>query len=362
MKPDDRLRDKQAVNFGKDRLIVIERRGNLVGSHESAPDSPMQSVKKTEGVGFKNSFLSSGADLMIHLSRHSEGAVFDPPDHFVPGGMEIAADIGRGRRDEKSQRKKGESQNRKGSFHGANPPFRPTVKVYHMLAIALLIGLLAAGCAAVTKSLGMKRNLVVPPEYRQKVGLYVHDKPERFYYPGSATLDVSDLMAFHLQQTLPFTAQTAFQEIFSDVTIKEPGPQIQFKTPDLAGYFEIKIVNLRYDYPDPGASNYRAEVSLMVEFKTSEEETIWKSLFQGEGIGFSDPNQRLSEFGRGAASALEEAFQNAVYDMQDAVLKAPVLQQYFQWYQAKKTAEASPPPTSAPPTSSESRSAKPVLP
>ena len=212
-----------------------------------------------------------------------------------------------------------------------------------ILCVALAGAL--AGCAT-DFHLGKPR--VVPPEYRQKVGLFVHDKPERFFYPGTANLDISDLMSFHLQQTLPFTSESAFREIFSDVEVKEPGPKIQFKAEDLAGYFEIKIASARYDYPDAAATKFRADVELLVEFKTMGGEVIWNGIFQGEGIGFSDSNIRLTRFGRESATALEDAFQNAIYDMQDAVLESMTLRNYFRWRFENQNRQQPTPPASQP--------------
>ena len=216
--------------------------------------------------------------------------------------------------------------------------------MFLILAFCLL-----AGCSDLS-GLVKEKPLNVPPEYHQKVGLYVHDKPERFFYPGSATLDVSDLMSFHLQQVLPFTAESAFKQIFSNVELKQPGAKIEFKTPDMPGYFEIKIASARYDYPDPGLAQYQAEITLLVEFKTSGDEVVWKGIFEGSGVGYSDPNVRLTQFGREAASALEDAFQNAVYKMQDAVVNSQSLREYFRWYQAKKMQEQKPPEPKPPQT------------
>jgi hypothetical protein len=205
-----------------------------------------------------------------------------------------------------------------------------TVKKNRVLACLLLISLIQ-GCASVS-DLGLKSKKNSPPEFHQKVGLLVHSNPEKFFYPGSARLDVSDLMSFHLQQTLPFTSQTALQEIFSMVEVSEEGAGVRFKNVDLVGYFEIKIVSARYDWPDPNATKYRAEIQLMVEFKTNDDRVIWNDIFTGEGVGFSDPNIRLTRFGREASTALEDAFQNAVYDMQDSILASPSLREYFAAY------------------------------
>lgn len=179
----------------------------------------------------------------------------------------------------------------------------------------------------------------VPSEYRQKVGLYVHNEPERFYYPGSSGVDISDLMALHMQQVLPFTVEGVLKEIFAEVEHKEPGPKVVFKSQDLVGYFEVKTANLRYDFPDPGAYNYRANVELLAEFKTLDHQPVWGALLEGEGVGFSNRDLQLSPFGREAATAVEEAFQNAVYELRNAVLKAPPLRQYFRLHSKVRASE-----------------------
>lgn len=202
---------------------------------------------------------------------------------------------------------------------------------FFLFGISIAVFLFIGGCTTVS-NLGVTKHREVPPEFHQKVGLYVHDRPERISYYGSASSDVSDLMSFHLQQVLPFNAQTALQEVFDLVEVTQPeGPdaKIVFETPDLAGYFEIKVSNVRYDYPEADRPIYRAEARLLVEFKTLQGQAIWSQMFEGAGTGFSDTNIRLTDFGRGAASALEEAFQRAVDEMEDAVLKSPALREYL---------------------------------
>lgn len=198
-----------------------------------------------------------------------------------------------------------------------------------LFALPIVTGFFLWGCAGTNQLLEGGKRHDVPPEFRQKVGVYVHEKAENSNYYGSASADVSDLMTFHLEQVLPYSAQTALQEIFSVTEMAEPGPPIQFKSPDLAGYFEIKTLNIRYDYPETNRTIYRADVSLSVEFKTMQHQTIWSRVFYGEGSGFSDANTGLTDFGKGVSSALEDAFQRAIDDMGDEVVKSPVLREYL---------------------------------
>lgn len=198
-----------------------------------------------------------------------------------------------------------------------------------LFLLPVAAGFLLWGCAGANQLLEGGKRQDVPPEFRQKVGIYVHEKAENANYYGSASSDVSDLMSFHLEQVLPYSAQTALQEIFEVAEMAESGPSIQFKTPDLAGYFEIKTLNIRYDYPETDRTVYRADVSLSVEFKTMQHQPIWSQVFYGEGSGFSDANTGLTDFGKGVSSALEDAFQRAIDDMEDEVVKSPVLREYL---------------------------------
>lgn len=306
----------------------------------------MKSVDESHGPTLHDPFVTLGIDMVVKFRSQAEDAILDAANPFVLRRLNprsgICQDCGNG----KSQDKESEGEKSHRLSHFDSPPFSFSNKRYHTrgrLLSVLLVGLMVTSCAGVG---GFKKPRVVPAEFRQKVGLHVHDKPERFYYPGSAGLDVSDLMAFHLQQVLPFTAESAFKELFSDVELTPRGAKIiHFQQPDLAGYFEIKVMSMRYDYPDSGASTYRGEAALYVEFKTFQEDVIWRDVFQGEGVGFTDPDVRLTRFGREAASALEEAFQNAVYEMQDAILESQTLRDYFRLYQVEQ-AKAEPPPPS----------------
>jgi len=201
-------------------------------------------------------------------------------------------------------------------------------KIFLLLGVCIL-----GGCASVS-GMGKPERRTFSPEFRQKVGLYVHDAPERISYYGSAATDISDLMSYHLQTTLPSLVQEALLELFDQVEIGElgkgPDPKIVFKTPDLAGYFEVSILNVRYDYPEADLSSYRAEVQFAAEFKTPHhDERVWREVFEGTGLGFSSTNLRLTDFGRGSAAALEEAFQNAVDHLEDGVEKSQGLRNYL---------------------------------
>ena len=123
--------------------------------------------------------------------------------------------------------------------------------------------------------------------------------------------------------------QGILQQMFEAVELSEPGPEIVFSTPNLAGFFNVKTLSVRYDYPDPNLTVYRAEVEMLVEFRTFEHELVWSTSVRGEGAGYSDNNSKLSEFSQNSAAALEDAFQKAVDEIEAEIYKSPRLREYF---------------------------------
>jgi len=204
-------------------------------------------------------------------------------------------------------------------------PLRKGIAQFFIVGLALVF----SGCASVSNFQQVGKRKDVPLEYHQKIGLHVHEEVERISYYGSASSDISDMMLFHLQQILPYNTQAALQSIFSSVEISEPGQKIVFKTPELAGYFDIRVSNIRYDYPEAGRPVYRAEVRLNVEFKTISHQLIWSRVLEGVGTSYSDANFSITDFGKGASSALEAAFQDAVDGLEDAVLESAGLREYL---------------------------------
>jgi hypothetical protein len=167
----------------------------------------------------------------------------------------------------------------------------------------------------------------VPEYHQQAVGLFVHDKPERFHYVGSASLDIPDLIAFNIQQTLPYTAEDLLKGFFSEVVVKKDPSE--FMGSNLAGYFEGKVTDMRYDYPDPGAESFRADATLLFEFKNLAGEVIWKGEFQGPGVGYINPDVRISPFDQASGIAVQEAFDHAVDKAEDAIRNSTTLRDYF---------------------------------
>lgn len=199
-------------------------------------------------------------------------------------------------------------------------------EIKKVILMTIAFGILA-GCGASAMRFGTPRT--PPPEYTQKVGLYVDDKIEKFYRYNSASTDASNSMAFHLQQTLPSRMFEVFHEMFGRVELIEPGAQVKVRTADHAGFFYLKVLSVRYDYPDPNLTVYRAEVEMRIEFKTFEHDPIWSTVVRGEGVGYSDTNAHISDFSRSSSAALEDAYARAIDDISDAVYKSPRLRDYF---------------------------------
>lgn len=251
----------------------------------------------------------------------------DPLERIAFSRLHTATYIDPCSRNGKSKNENGQGHHSDGSLYGVSPRLvKSTIKIYHIV-FTLVGGAVLAGCAAAS-DLGFGKLGNVPVEYAQDVGLFVYDKAESFYYPGTDKLDVSNMMASHLQQVLPFNCQNALSQLFKNVELKERS-DADFKSKNLAGYFEVKILKMRYDWPDPRATRFRADVELLVTFRTMKDRVVWSESYVGEGVGFSDPNIRLTRFGREASTALEDAFQDAVDSMQDGVLKSEDLRVYL---------------------------------
>lgn len=310
---------------------MVKRGHYLISSYQGPNQPAIEAVPHSQSPTLEGPLLlASDIDMVIKLSPHAKESVFNSPDLLVLGREKpVAPLVGPKHGGRESQDKNKHSQKRYGAFHFFPPPFA-FIKRYHIFCVLAVS--LVAGCSTVS-GIGKPAHRSVSAEFRQKVGLYVHDRSERVSYYGSAATDTSDLMAFHLQTTLPNLAQEALQELFDQVEMsesaKEARPKITFKTPDLAGYFEISILNIRYDYPDANLSSYRAEVQLLIEFKTLQHREVWSEAVEGHGLGFSKKDLRLTDFGQGSAAALEEAFQEAVDEMEESIVKSQPLRDYL---------------------------------
>ena len=331
--PERRMQSRLTDLFGfqnrievtKDRLIVMPRSRNFVDSHKGPHGTPSDSIEKPKRPSLNGSLLATNTDMVVNLSAHSKEPVLEAAHFLINTRVKPGTGIGQSQRQAEGYHQEGENQNRQFPTHSVTPPFLSSVtnKGYHTLVLSVLC-LTIAGCAAVS-DLGIGKRKEPVPEYQQAVGLVVHDKPEQFTYVGSSKLDIPDLNAFHVQQVLPFTMRELLAELFSEVVV-EKDPR-DFMDTSLPGYFEVKVSDMRYDFQDPGAQNYRADATILVEFKSLLGEPLWKGEFKGSGVGYVDPDIRISTFSQASGIAVQEALDNAVDKMYDGIRNATPLRE-----------------------------------
>ncbi len=194
----------------------------------------------------------------------------------------------------------------------------------HSWLIFLL--LFVTGCSTANEILGTGK-LPTPPEYNQKVLLKVSDEYEMHQAPRSG-YDIGDLQAFHSQHTLPIVIEDAFKEVFGQVDMVQSGPQIESGAPDVPAVFEVRIIDLAHDIYNE-ATSYRAHVTLAVAMKSPKDNIFWQQSFRGEGYTKVDP-----QFGTGMGpdQAVLDAMNDAINQMQKALISSPQVRNQMKYY------------------------------
>jgi len=190
----------------------------------------------------------------------------------------------------------------------------------------MIIGLMGfAGCSTAEGLFSSK--VQAPPEYNQKIALRVDDDYVMHQAPRSG-YDIGDLQAFHTQHTLPITIEGAFRDVFGQVEVLPEGAGIETAPPDVPAIFEVKIIDLAHDI-DNGATNYRSQITLAVAMRSPRDTIFWQQAFRGEGQSFSDP-----QFGNttGPADAILDALQDAINQMQKAIVNSPQIRAQMKYY------------------------------
>ena len=175
--------------------------------------------------------------------------------------------------------------------------------------------------------LGFGEKPKVPPEYNQKVLLEVSDEPQN-HQAQRSTYDVGDLQAFHSQNVLPELVQDSFREIFGQVEMVPKGADIETSPPDVPAIFEVRLIDFAHDYYD-GGQDYRAQATLAVAMKSPRGHIFWQKAFRGEGYVKPD-----NQFGTnlGPDEAANDAIQDAIGQMQEAILKSPEVLNQMRYY------------------------------
>ena len=195
------------------------------------------------------------------------------------------------------------------------------MKSYPLLMAIVLL----SGCA----SLG-DAPLNTPPEFHQKIKLIADDQYQMFQAPRSG-YDLGDLQSFHSQHTFPMKVEAAFQELFGKVQVLDNEPNVEVAGKEMTPVFEVRMADLSHDLYDESLEYYRGQVTIAAAMKSPRGETVWQEAFRGEGFINVKP-----EFGMaiGPEEAVVAAVDDAVKQMQDAILKNPQIRLYFKSYAA----------------------------
>ena len=198
------------------------------------------------------------------------------------------------------------------------------MKMKHLACLFLLV---LAGCASAGGLLGSKLN--IPPEFNQKILLQVPDSYTMFQAPRSV-YDPGDLQSFHTQHTLPIVIEDAFKDLFGEVQMVEGGPKIEIGEPDVPAVFEVQILDLSHDIYNE-ATSYRAKVKLAVAMKSPGGDIFWQDVFGGNGYVTVNPQFDIGHTGPG--DAILSAMQDAINQMQRAIVASPEVRLQMLHYQ-----------------------------
>lgn len=189
---------------------------------------------------------------------------------------------------------------------------------------ALLILMLLGGCAT---ALGGR--LATPPEFNQNVQLMVSDDYQMYQAPKSG-YDVGDLQNFHSQHTFPILVQDVFRQTFGGVEMLKGEPAIESGEPEVPAVFEVRMVDLANDTYNE-ADSYRALTTIAVAMKSPASGKIfWQQAFRGEGYVNVDP--QFSN-GLGPQDAVVAAVNDALDQMQKAIIESPAVRGQMKYYQ-----------------------------
>jgi len=198
------------------------------------------------------------------------------------------------------------------------------VRDFQPAYVILLFMLIVTGCA----SMGGPRN--VPPEFHQKVQLITSGDYKQFQAPSSS-YDLGDLQSFQSQHIFPIKVQHMFEEIFDKVEIIEPGARLETGQPEVPAIFEVQMVDLAHDLYDENVDSFRGHVVLAAAMKSPRGQIFWQQGFRGHG--FVQVDQEFG-FKVGPEQAVIDAVQDALNQLQDAILKSPQIRLQLKQYQA----------------------------
>ncbi|PIW59176.1 MAG: hypothetical protein COW13_04780, partial [Candidatus Omnitrophica bacterium CG12_big_fil_rev_8_21_14_0_65_50_5] len=147
--------------------------------------------------------------------------------------------------------------------------------------------------------------------------------------------DAGDIQNFHSQHTFGYTIESAFKEIFGDVEIVKEEVGLQMGESDVPALFEVRMMDLANDiYTE--SDTYRSVTSIAVAMKSPTGKIFWQQAFRGEGHVYVDPQFST---GLGPNDAVVDAVNDAVTQMQDAIVKSPDVRNHLKYYSDIKSAK-----------------------
>lgn len=196
-----------------------------------------------------------------------------------------------------------------------------------MRLLSVLSILFLVGCATSSLNRG--------PEYNQTVRLMVDDTYRQFQ-PTRSGYDSGDIQNFHSQHTFAYNIEAAFKEIFPDVKVIKPGTNLEMGQTDIPATFEVRLLDLANDiYTE--STTYRSIATIGVAMKSPTGRIFWQEAFRGNGHVYVDPQFST---GLGPNDAVVAAVDDAIIQMQEAIVRSPDVQDHLRHYRDVKAARA----------------------
>lgn len=182
-----------------------------------------------------------------------------------------------------------------------------------------------AGCA----STGVTRS-DIPPEFNQQIQLIVDDDYE-MYQAVRSHYDLGDLQSFHSQHVFPMKVEDSFKQVFGSVVMVSKDAQITTQAEDTAPVFEVHIVDMAQDQFNENVDYARAHVTIAAAMVSPRGEMVWKQAFRGDGFVNVDPQ---FNFRMGPEQAVQEAVEDALNQLQEAIIKSPQVRLQLKHYRS----------------------------
>jgi hypothetical protein len=126
-----------------------------------------------------------------------------------------------------------------------------------------------------------------------------------------------------------------FKELFADVETQKNEAGIEMSEPDVPAVFEVKMLDLANDIYNE-ADSYRSETTIAVAMKSPGGKVLWQESFRGEGYVNVDPQFSNN---LGPQDAVVSAVNDALDQMQKAMINSPAVRGQLKYYAQSKQAK-----------------------